>query len=110
MPNYRQTNLTGDVYQRAFQVVCDNMLQGVPRANFLEEEVITLSDGRIIRQPVTGCGIDFAPGTEFPLVSPVDDSVIGTGSHDQLQILLYSLYRALRSEIDALQAPKDVQP
>lgn len=101
MPNYKQNSVTGETYQRANQVVVDNPLGGTPRISFLEQEVITLSDGRVIQSNVPGCGIEFNATDTFALFDPQTDAPLGAQvTHSDLQIMLYSLYRALRAQSD----------
>ena len=103
MPNYKQNSITGEVYQRANQIVIDNPLGGIPRISFLEQEVITLSDGRVMQNNVPGCGINFTAEETFPLVNPLTDESLGANvSHLDLQVMLYSLYKFLRSQSDAV--------
>lgn len=103
MPNYKQNAVTGETYQRANQVVVDNPLGGTPRISFLEQEVITLSDGRVILNQVPGCGIDFNAGDTFPLVDPATDLPTGESvTHADLQTMIYSLYKQLRTQADGV--------
>jgi hypothetical protein len=102
MANYKETSVTGSYYQRAYQVVINNPLGGVPNITFFEEEVMTLADGRQLKNNVAGCLANFQHGATFPLINPLDDTSLGAmGSHDQVQVLLYSLYKALRAQADA---------
>lgn len=103
MTNYKQNSVTGETYQRSNQVVIDNPLGGVPRVTFLEQEVITLSDGRTIYNPVAGVGVDFTATDEFPLIDPADDTPLGGSvTHRDLQVILYSLYKQLRAQVDGV--------
>ena len=103
MPNYKQNSVTGETYQRSNQVIVDNALGGMPRITFQEQEVITLSDGRVILNQVAGVGIDFNIADTFPLVDPSTDAPIGHSvTHGDLQVILYSLYKALRTQADAV--------
>lgn len=103
MPNYKQNSITGEAYQRANQVVVDNPLGGIPRISFLEQEIITLSDGRVLQNNVPGCAIEFSPNNTFPLINI--DTDVPTGVvvlHSDLQVMLYSLYRYLRNQVDSV--------
>lgn len=100
MPIYKQAPIAGESRQRANQVVIDNPLIGTPRISFIEEEVIALSDGRLLRNPVPGVGCEFEAGATFPLLNPVDDSVTGEATHDHAQAVIYSIYRHLRALAD----------
>lgn len=102
MANYKQTNVSGDSYQRAYRVVVENQLNSVPSITFYEEEVLSLSGGRQLKNNVAGCLAQFQHGATFDLINPLDDTPLGAqGSHDQLQVLLYSLYKSLRAKADA---------
>ncbi len=103
MPNYKQNAVTGETYQRSNQVIVDNALGGTPRITFMEQEVITLSDGRVILNQVAGVGIDFNAADVFPLIDPQTDAPLGGSvTHADLQVMLYSLYKQLRAQADGV--------
>jgi hypothetical protein len=90
-------------------VVVNNPLDNLSEASvsFHEQEVITLTDGtRIIKElgPIVGV---FTPGQTFEILNPVDNSVVGLMSHEQLYATLYSLYIKLATERDNAET---VQP
>jgi hypothetical protein len=100
--NYRESAVTGSKWTRSQSVTVSNPLSGVPEIAFSEEEVSLLSDGRAINNPVGVLRKVFdTPATTFPLLNPVDNTVIGTASHQEVYILLHSLYMALAAERDA---------
>ena len=87
---YNQT--TKDVYTRARVIVIDNPLptEGlIPSVRFNEE--LSTTDG--ISLGSNGfCSMSFEVGGTFPLVHPETGQSLGEGTHEQLQVLLYSLY------------------
>lgn len=100
MPNYRQSDVSGQRYRRCVRIDLQNTLGATPHAIFFEEDVAILGDDTIIR-PAGHIDIAMtAPNTQFPLLNPADDSVIGTGTHGQAYVLMYSLYRALADARD----------
>ena len=101
MPNYKEASVSGAVFQHAYQIIIDNPYQGNPHITFLEEEVITLSDGKIVKVSVPGCSGDFKVDATFPLLHPETGQYLGEATHGQLQLMMYSLYMSLRAQVDA---------
>lgn len=101
MPNYNESTVVGTRYRRTLRVVGENPLGGTPSLTFVEEEVVVLPDDTITR-PVGMVQTDLTePLTEFNLLSPVDDSVIGTSTYQDVYLRLYGLYRHLAALRDA---------
>ncbi len=100
MTDYKESTVEGTSYQRSFRITIENKRGDTPHITFFEEQVITLAD-EIISRPVDQCTQYFNPGETFPLLNPLDDSPLGAdGSHQQFQILLYSLYKATAAKRD----------
>lgn len=104
--NYKEQNV--DIYTRAVQVLINNSLkEGVdPSIKFFEEKVkvegdsvVSLgTDGSVLHTHYT----DLNKGTEFNLLNPEDNSVVGTQTYEQFFLSLYSLYWHLAQERDSI--------
>lgn len=93
MSDYKEAVLTWRSWQRANVIHVGNGYGGVPWIKFFEEKLTELSDGQIIRANAGELLEEMTdPLTEFDLLNPLDGSVIGTATYQQLQVLLYSLY------------------
>jgi hypothetical protein len=103
MPDYKQSALTGTAWQRCKTVVINNPLEGAKGVFFQEERVISL-DGQNLKQPVDGCGKNFAADGSFPLLDPNTNVPLGvTMSHTELYVALYSLYMQTAAERDGVR-------
>lgn len=100
MPNYKETDVSGKSWQRCKEVIVTNPLAGdinlvgvalVPKAVFVEEEVVDLA-GLRMRRDVGSCELIYVPGTQVPLLNPLTGQTIGSFTHDQFQAMLFSLY------------------
>jgi len=87
---YKQT--TTDVYTRARVIAIDNPLptEGLTPSIRFNEELAT-SDGRSLG-PSGYCSMTFAEDGSFPIINPTTGEAVGTATHQDLQVLLYSLY------------------
>ena len=107
MPDYKESQIAGKKWQRCYRIDLQNNSGAMPCAIFFEEERFTIGDESIGR-PVGNMQVNFdQPLKKFPLLNPADDSVIGTAAHQDVYVLLYSLYRAVADERDTppLQEP-----
>ncbi len=104
-------------YDRAAKITIYNPLNATPGIEFLEERVERRNEnGKDLPEKSLGLisgqlevGLlykDFTAEnalTEFPLVNPVTGEELGaTGTYQDLQVLLYSLYFHLAEERDAI--------
>lgn len=100
MANYKESQVSGTSWVRANEIIIGNPYEGMPQIHFREEEVLLVGD-KTMRQPVAGMVFkpltaSFAePATQFNLVHPDTDAVIGSSTYQDVQVLLYSLYRHL---------------
>jgi hypothetical protein len=101
MPNYNQRTLSGDRYTRSKRVVIENPLGGIPSAMFLEQDVLVAGNETILQDLGAVRGVMTDPATPFPLLNPLDDSVVGQATYGDVYALLYSLYRKLAADRDA---------
>lgn len=104
--DYRESTTTGTMttWRRAHTVSIANPYLGVPTIVFREEDRIRLPDGTTIagpgvRDPEIRVSMD-APLTEFPLRHPATGEIIGTARHQDLYVMLYSLYLDLAAKRD----------
>lgn len=59
MPDYKETTVAGNSWQRAYKVRVDNPLNGIPHITFFEETAINLTDKTITEHVATiGCDFD----------------------------------------------------
>ena len=106
--NYKEQNV--DIYTRAVQVLINNSADENtdPSIRFFEEKVMVVdgvtkslgTDGKVIQIGYT----DANKLTEFPVVDPATNSVLGSQTYEQLFASLYSLYWHLAQERDIAEA------
>jgi len=102
--NYKEQNV--DIYTRAVQILINNSVDENidPSIKFFEEKVMVSdgvtkslgTDGSVIQIGYT----DANKLTEFPMVDPTTNSVVGSQTYEQLFASLYSLYWHLATERD----------
>jgi hypothetical protein len=101
---YKEQNV--DIYTRAVQILINNSVDENidPSIKFFEEKVMVSAgvtkslgtDGSVIQIGYT----DANKLTEFPMVDPTTNSVVGSQTYEQLFASLYSLYWHLATERD----------
>ena len=100
MPDYKELQIAGKKWQRCYRIDLQNNSGHMPCAIFYEEERYTVND-ETIAKPVGHIQVNFdAPAKTFDLLNPSTDDVIGAAQHQDVYILMYSLYRALANERD----------
>lgn len=100
MPNYKQTSGVGEAWTRAYQVIVNNQFGTTPAITFNEEEIVSLGTTSLNKH-VSHLNESFSdPSVSFNLIHPVDGSVIGTATYQDLYILLSSLYSNLADKRD----------
>jgi hypothetical protein len=107
MADYRQSNVTaGSKWTRSWQVNVENKIGKIPRIDFFEEVAVDTGD-EIITKLVPGqISETFSdPSKTFNLINPLDGSVIGTASYQDLYIILSSLYLDLAVKRDIANTP-----
>ena len=102
--NYKEQNV--DIYTRAVQILINNSVDENidPSIKFFEEKVMVSdgvtkslgTDGSVIQIGYT----DANKLTEFPMVDPTTNSVVGSQTYEQLFASLYSLYWHLATARD----------
>lgn len=104
---YKQT--TTDVYTRARVIAIDNPLPAeglAPSVRFNEE--LATSDGWSVG-PAGHCSMTFEADGEFPIIHPITGEALGTATHQELQVLLYSLYFHVATVRDNTPAGESVE-
>lgn len=98
---YKLTAGPGEAITRIPRLIVENPRDGVPMINIVEERVIDVAgELNIIPQGVT-LSAAFDSEASFPLRHPETDELLGnTGTHGELQVLLYSLCRHLQIQRD----------
>ena len=100
MPDYKESAIAGRKWQRCFRIDLQNNSGQTPNAIFYEEERFTIN-AESIGKPVGHIQVALnTPTKTFQLLNPADDTVIGQAQHQDVYVLLYSLYRALADERD----------
>jgi hypothetical protein len=93
--NEETKTVTRKTWERANSVTVLNTYGDTPKLSFaveqgrLEDGAFTSVHSRIIE-------VAFDPSAEFTLINPIDDTLLGgSGTHVQLHVLLYSLFRSV---------------
>lgn len=103
MANYKQSNITGQEYQRCYAVNITNILNS-PRLIGFAEEKVYIFDQNTINKQVAGCGLTYDPTATFPILDPVTGDPTGeTATQAQIYQLVYSLYVQTATARDAKQ-------
>ena len=105
MSDYRQQQAAALTWRRAVEVTVTNRLNAVPMMGFIEEDVVQVGDRSFI-QPVPGAlGVPFNPAGSIALVNPETGAPLGaTVSHQELYVILYSVYLKAAQDRDAAAA------
>lgn len=100
MADYKEGKIKG--WQRSNFVSIDNTFGEVPKILFKEELLVSGENGKILLQEDAGtiCEYFSDPTTEFNLLNPIDNTVIGTAKYADIYAILYSLYRDLADKRD----------
>ena len=104
--NYKESSVAGVKWTRSLGGHFSNPYQGIPSISFNEEELITFSDGSIIRQPYSalqGMGLTTTMANqakEFDLINPLTGDVIGKSKYQDVFVILHSLYMSMVNERD----------
>lgn len=118
MANYKETNLAGNSYIRAHRVeVINGELEKA--IYYVEQKVINLDDGEVIRRDAGVVGSQFTPenaSTQFKILNPATGAPVKeydpdtgseiemTSTYQEVYTLLYSLYLHIAVERDAAEA------
>jgi hypothetical protein len=109
-PNYNETTVTGQAWQRCHQVVIENPRAGQQVVRFEEERVLSMDGGAEIKTPAGGMSVVFDPAKEIPLRNPMTGELTGqTTTYGAAYALLYSAYLAAAIERDAANTPPVIE-
>lgn len=101
MPNYLESDIIGTEYRRARFLQISNERNCTPNILIFEERVIQF-DNETIGQDIDRLHCQFSPETEFPIIDPMTgEPTENTATHQEVYVLLNSLYRHLAAERDA---------
>ena len=93
MPNYKQSTVTGESYQRCAGIIMNNKRGATPNAAFEEETVVTIGD-QTIAQEVGGFTTYFSEDGVIELKDPLTGNDLRkTATHAELFTILWSLYQ-----------------
>lgn len=104
MANYKQTTISGSSYQRARLISITNEYNSNNSITFVEEVINFIGDQHV-HTDVSQIKEILTPDnalTQFNLLNPQDDSIIGIATYQDLYVLLYSLYMKLAADRDAI--------
>ena len=95
--NYKQQINSGDMvsWRRCDEININNPLNGIPQIAFHEEDIKSLPNGEIIKQPVGNLYEHFTSenfNKTFNVLNPADDSVIRQLTYAEVYAVMYSLY------------------
>jgi len=89
MADYKQTSIAGQQWNRFSRVVIDNPRNAAPSVICVEQEVIALEAGEVVRD-VGNLHFPFDPSAEFPILNPVTNEPTGaTATGAQVYALVY---------------------
>lgn len=104
--NYNEATVTGKRWTRAVSVHIENPHNAPAFMTIAEEDIIAVGDETVTRSNMdmrrANITLRFEnPEAEFELVDPVTGKNLGTASHSDVHVILYSLYRDLAAKRDA---------
>lgn len=104
MANYLESNISGTEYKRARFLQIANDRNTTPNILIFEERVISFGD-QTIGQDADRLSATFNPSATFPEIDiDTGEPTDNTFSHQDLYIILHSLYRDLAAKRDATVA------
>ena len=107
-PNYNETTVTGQAWQRCCQVVIENPRAGQPLVRFDEERVLALDGDAEMRTPLGSLAVPFDPAKTIAMRDPATGEPTGaTVTYADAYALLYSAYLSAAAERDAAQQPAE---
>lgn len=106
MPDYKQTNLTGEAWNRFSQINVSNPLDGQAHITCTEDQVLVIDGQQILRRAVATVSFAFDPAETFDLLNPATGEVIkaGGGSGLDVHTLVYSYVMHEAAKRDAALA------
>lgn len=107
MANYQESTVTGTTWKRCNKIEVRNPYQGQKLAIFLEEEITSLANGRLLQEPTTNIQEAFSdPAKIVDLINPeTGESLNNSVTYQEIYIILHSLYMKLATERDTPPTP-----
>ena len=108
MANYKETEIAGNQWTRAFRVVIENPYDKPSAIVFMEEQLLNTGE-HIVKLPLDSTLVEyFNPESKFKLLDPHTLEPIGIEmSHMDLYTVLNSLYMALAKRRD--NPPRNIE-
>ena len=106
--DYREANANGPVksWRRTHGINVINAYQQMPTIQFQEEDRTMLPNGQTMVTNNTAVEGDFSdPTATFPLIDPNTGATIGQAAHQDVYVMLFSLYMSLAAIRDNPVAP-----
>lgn len=106
MADYKQTTIAGDLWHRFGGIHISNPRPGQPTVLCVEQEVLALPTGELIRD-VGNLGFIFDPSAEFKILNPITNEPTGayaTGAQVYALVFSYVMAEAAKRDF-ALTAP-----
>lgn len=105
MANYKESSISGTSWTRSNTVVIANPYNGIPSISFREEEIFSIGEENVTRpipESMINPLIEYLSdqSTEFDLIHPETDEVIGVAHYMDIYVMLYSMYRRLSTRRD----------
>lgn len=90
-----QTPVSGEAFMRCSQIIIDNHIGRAPVVTFHREQVVGLSDGEVIRRPMSPRAVSFDPSAIIPILDPDTGEPTGqNATHSEVYALIYSVFIA----------------
>lgn len=108
--DYKQTEVIGSAWHRFSRIVIENPRPGIPTVTCIEQEVIALTSGEVIRD-VGNLSFIFDPSGTFEILNPLDNTPTGQmASGSDVYALVYSLVMAEAKARDLRLNPPAPEP
>jgi hypothetical protein len=104
MADYKQTEITGQQWNRFSEITIENRRKGTPFVRCVEQQVTALQNGEVMRE--VGClNFLFNPEEEFAILNPTtNEPTGGVANGAEVYVLIYSYVMAEAAKRDAAQA------
>lgn len=112
MSNYKQTTIAGQQWNRFSRIVIDNPRSAAPSVMCVEQEVIALGEGEVVRD-IGNIGFPFDPEASFPVIDPVTNEsfgVMATGAEVYALVYSYVMAEAEKRDIALYVEPAEPEP